>query len=191
MSDEFALAFLGNYKLTLTDRQLRRLSGSLTSSYGIITNVPLRHKDVKIHLNFHIFEDLNFDFLIGHPLKALFSDVPKDGCLNIKLGKDTIHIPVDRALTCSVEDLPTPEPIEEIMATFTFEFDDSDLEEDIEEMPEEVSDAEEEPGDTSELLATEKPSRPPIELKPLPSGLRYTFLNSDVESPVIISDKFS
>ena len=46
-------------------------------------------------------------------------------------------------------------------------------------------------GETSELLATEKPSRPPIELKPLPSGLRYAFLNSDVESPVIISDKLS
>ena len=45
-------------------------------------------------------------------------------------------------------------------------------------MPEEVSDAEEEFGDTSELLTTEKPSRPPIELKPLPFGLRYAFLNS-------------
>ena len=31
----------------------------------------------------------------------------------------------------------------------------------------------------------------PIELKLLPSGLRYAFLNSDVESPVIISDKLS
>ena len=50
-------------------------------------------------------------------------------------------------------------------------------------MPEEVSDAEEELGDTSELLATEKPLRPPIELKLLPSGLRYAFLSSDVESP--------
>ena len=58
-------------------------------------------------------------------------------------------------------------------------------------MPEEVSDAEEESGESSELLVTEKPSRPPIELKPLPSGLRYAFLNRDVESPVIISDKLS
>src|SRR6185312_8554981 len=64
------------------------------------------------------------------------------------------------------------------------------LEEDIEEIPKEVSDAEEESGETSKLLVTEKPSRPPIELKPLPSGLRYAFLNSDVE-PVIISDKLS
>src|SRR6185503_3753856 len=98
-------------------RQLKRPSGFLTSSYGIITDVPLWHNDVKICLIFHIYEDLNFDFLIGHPLKALFSDVPKDGCLNIKLGKDTFHIPVDRALTCSVEGHPIPELIEEIMAT--------------------------------------------------------------------------
>ena len=28
-----------------------------------------------------------------------------------------------------------------------------------------------------------------IELKPLPASLRYTFLNSDKETPVIISDK--
>ena len=69
------------------------------------------------------------------------------------------------------------------MATSTSEFFDLGLEEDIEEIPEEVSDAEEELGDTSELLATEKPLRPPIELKLLPSGLRYAFLSSDVESP--------
>ena len=48
---------------------------------------------------------------------------------------------MDRALKCSVEDLPIPEPIEEIMATSTYESFDSDLEEDIDEMSEEVSDA--------------------------------------------------
>ena len=78
MSNEFAFAFLGNYELTLTDRQLKRPSGSLTSSYGILIDVPFWHDDVKVRLNFHVFEDLNFDFMIGHPLKALFKDVPKD-----------------------------------------------------------------------------------------------------------------
>ena len=48
-------------------------------------------------------------------------------------------------------------------------------------MPEEVSDAEEDPGEASELPATEKPSQPSIELKPLPSRHRYAFLNSNVE----------
>ena len=95
MSNEFALAFLGNNKLTPIDRQLKSPSGSLTSSYGILTDVSFWHDDVKVRLNFHVFEDLNFDFLIGHPLKALLKDVPKEEYLNIKLGKDTLHIPVD------------------------------------------------------------------------------------------------
>jgi hypothetical protein len=30
-----------------------------------------------------------------------------------------------------------------------------------------------------------------MELKPLPAGLRYAFLNNDQESPMIISDKLS
>jgi hypothetical protein len=33
--------------------------------------------------------------------------------------------------------------------------------------------------------------KPPIELKPLPSSLRYAFLNNDLETPLIISDKLS
>ena len=103
MSDEFALALLGANKLTPTNRQLRRPSGSLTNSNGILKDVSFWHDDVNVRLNFHVFEDLNFDFMIGHPLKALLKDVCKDGCLNIKLGKDILHIPVDRALKSSVE----------------------------------------------------------------------------------------
>jgi hypothetical protein len=36
-----------------------------------------------------------------------------------------------------------------------------------------------------------EPPKPTIELKSLPSGLRYVFLNNDQDSPVIISDKLS
>ena len=34
-----------------------------------------------------------------------------------------------------------------------------------------------------------EPPKPTIELKPMPSGLTYAFLNNDKDSPVIISDK--
>jgi hypothetical protein len=36
-----------------------------------------------------------------------------------------------------------------------------------------------------------EPHKPPIELKPLPTGLRYAFLDNDLASPVITSDKLS
>jgi len=46
-------------------------------------------------------------------------------------------------------------------------------------------------GETIDLPQEEAPARPPVELKPLPAGLRYAFLNGDKETPVIISDKLS
>jgi hypothetical protein len=36
-----------------------------------------------------------------------------------------------------------------------------------------------------------KPETSPVELKQLPSGLQYVFLNGDRETPVIINDKLS
>jgi hypothetical protein len=35
------------------------------------------------------------------------------------------------------------------------------------------------------------PKTPPVELKQLPPGLQYVFLNGSWETPVIISDKLS
>jgi hypothetical protein len=66
ISDNFALAFLGNAVLTPTGRTLRRTLGSLVGSYGVIQNVSVWYKDVKASLDFHVFEVLDFDILIGH-----------------------------------------------------------------------------------------------------------------------------
>ena len=51
---------------------------------------------------------------------------------------------------------------------------------------EEVDPFEEEPLDEFAV-----PPKPPMDLKPLPSGLRYAFLGDDPESPIIISDKLT
>jgi hypothetical protein len=51
---------------------------------------------------------------------------------------------------------------------------------------------EEENATKSEPLdETEEPSRPPIELKILPPGLRYAFLHNDSASLVIINDQLT
>ena len=87
ISNEFALAFLDDEILVPTDRKLKRSVGSLVSSYGVIKNVSLRHDDVMVVLDFHVFEGLNFDFLIGYPIKALLKDIPNSRTLNIKIEK--------------------------------------------------------------------------------------------------------
>ena len=81
-----------------------------------------------------------------------------------------------------MEDPSISEPIEDVMATSTLDPPDSDLERDVEGNPEEVIKEDKDSGETFKILETEKPSQPPIELKPLSSGLRYAFLNSYVVS---------
>lgn len=46
-------------------------------------------------------------------------------------------------------------------------------------------------GETMELPIHEKRTRPPIELKPIPKGLKYAFINGDSESPIFNSNKHS
>ena len=45
--------------------------------------------------------------------------------------------------------------------------------------------------ETLNLPKEDVPARPLVELKPLPAGLRYAFLNGDTKTPVIISDKLT
>ena len=51
-----------------------------------------------------------------------------------------------------------------------------------------IEEEDENPTDLEPLDELLEPPKPTVELKPLPSGLRYAFLNNDQDSPVIISD---
>jgi len=86
-----------------------------------------------------------------------------------------------------VEDSPVIEPIEEVVAVLVFDSPEPALERDTKEFTKE----EDEFDKTFELPEFEKPSRPPIELKLLPFGLRYAFFNSNLVSPIVISNKLS
>jgi len=81
------------------------------------------------------------------------------------------------------ESVPQEGPIEEVLAVMPDDDTKSSLEKDAELFIQEEDDLEEK----LELPIHEKPTRPPIELKVLPDGLRYAFLNGDTQTPVIIS----
>jgi len=98
-------------------------------------------------------------------------------------------MPITHTLKTRVELLPEPDPIEEVNAAFIDKLLETSIDGDdaqffIEEEEEELSN----PKPLDELL---EPPKPPIELKPLPSGLKYVYLNNALESPVIVSDKLS
>jgi hypothetical protein len=85
------------------------------------------------------------------------------------------------------ESLPYPNLPKEVMTVLTFDSLESSLEKDAKLFIEEEDDL----GETIDLPIEEVPAQPPVELKPLPTGFRYAFLNGDKNTPVIISDKVS
>jgi hypothetical protein len=108
--------------------------------------------------------------------------------LNIKLGKNfELSMPITYSLNTKIEPLPESDPIEEVKVASPNDQIEPNIEDDAQPfIDEEEDDLVSDPLD--ELLESPKPS---IELKPLPSSLRYAFLNNDQDSSVIISNKLS
>jgi len=79
------------------------------------------------------------------------------------------------------------DPMVEVMATSLLETSCPNLEEDAEDFIQEEADLEE----SIDLEKSKLPSKPPIEVKTLPFGIKYAFLNGVHEAPVIISNKLS
>jgi hypothetical protein len=95
---------------------------------------------------------------------------------------------ITHSLNAKTESCLEPDPIKEDKVASREYLIEPNLEDDAEFFIEEKDDGPPEPELLDELL---EPPKPPIELKYLPAGLRYAFLNNDQESPVIISDKLS
>jgi hypothetical protein len=77
--------------------------------------------------------------------------------------------------------------MEEVKAASLELLEESDLEDETPFFTEE----EDEPSEPEPLDEFAETPRPPIELKTLPPGLTYAFLNNNLEFPVIISDKLT
>ena len=74
-----------------------------------------------------------------------------------------------------VESLPNPNLPKEVMSVLPFDSPESSLEKDAKLFLEEEDDL----GETIDLPTEKVPAQRPVELKPLPAGLRYAFLNGD------------
>ena len=127
--------------------------------------------------------------LIGLPIGKLIREGQKQK-LDISLGKGyKLSTPISHTLKTRVELLPERDPIEEINAAFIDKFLEPSIDGDDAQFF--IEEEEEEPSNPEPLDELLEPPKPPIELKPLPSGLKYVFLNNAQESLVIISDKLS
>jgi hypothetical protein len=105
------------------------------------------------------------------------------------LGKNfELSIPITHSLNAETKPIPEQDPMEEVKVVSLDDLIKPNLEDDAQFFIEEEDENPIDPKPLDELL---EPPKPSIELKPLPSSLRYAFLNNDQYSPMIISDKLS
>ena len=140
-----------------------------------------------VHLNLYIFDTWDFDLLIGQPFRRLVYE-GHTGKLHISFGKTfKFPITISHSLNNKTESYLFPDPMEEVKPASLDLFDEPDLEEEAPFFIEEEAETSE-PEPLDEFAET---PRPPIELKTLPPGLTYAFLNNNPEFLVIISDKLT
>jgi hypothetical protein len=73
MSQFLVENLLGNMPLVPTDKLFKSPLGLIFECCGIARSVPMEITETEVFLDFHIYAILDFDLLIGYPLKKTFS----------------------------------------------------------------------------------------------------------------------
>ena len=63
---------VGNKPLTPTDKYFKSLSILFFECWGIARDVPITIDNIEVHLDFYIYDILDFDLLLGYLLEKLF-----------------------------------------------------------------------------------------------------------------------
>jgi len=175
MTESFALKLFKNLVLTPTAKVIKESSGRLVSSLGIINVLPLVVEGSMVHSNFYIFDTWDFDMLIGQPFRRLLYE-GHTRKLHISFGKTfKFPITISHSLNNKTESYLLTHPMEEVKAASLELLDELDLEEEAPFFTEEEA----EPSEPEPLDEFVETPRPPIELKTLPPGLIYAFLNNN------------
>ena len=90
--------------------------------------------------------------------------------------KFKLSIPITHSLNAKTEPILKQDPMEEVKVASLDDLIEPNLEDDTQFFIEEEDENPTEPKPLDKLL---EPPKPTIELKPLPSSLRYAFLNND------------
>jgi hypothetical protein len=139
-------------------------------------------------LEYHIFHHPGLTIiLVGVPLHALLRGIDNGECLKMAVGHQQFLTSFTRAINHAAEDKLEEDLLQQVMETT--------LEEEL--SPSCLYDVVdyfsliEEEAEFQDLEQEIKLETSPVELKQLPPGLQYIFLNGDPETPEIISDKLS
>jgi hypothetical protein len=108
---------VGNKPLTPTDKYFKSPSGMYFECRGIARDMPIIIDKIKVHLDFHIHNILNFDFFLGYPLEKLLAS---HGGLDEMLGENASATATPCLENLLAKPLPEQNPLEEMMHTSPF-----------------------------------------------------------------------
>jgi hypothetical protein len=139
-------------------------------------------------LEYHIFHHPGLTFiLVRVPLHTLLRGTDNGECLKMAVGHQEFSTSFTRIVNHAAEDELENDLLQQVMTTTLKEELSPSCLDDVADY---FSLAEEE-AEFQDLEQEVKPETSPVELKQLPPGLQYVFLNGDRKTPVIISYKLS
>ena len=103
---------VGNKPLTPTDKYFKSPSGLYFECRGIARDVPITIDKIEVHLDFHIYDILDFDLFLGYPLEKILAPHRSLDEKLREIGSATTTPHLENLLT---KPLPKQNPLEEIV----------------------------------------------------------------------------
>ena len=114
-----AYTLLGDVTLRPSDKLLKCCPfGHIIECRGVASAVLLTLDKIEVHLDFHIFDVLDFDLLIGYPLEI--SLTPHQGSLAGLLRETAFATATPHSENLLAKPLPEQNPLKEMMHTSPF-----------------------------------------------------------------------
>jgi hypothetical protein len=129
ISTACALEFLGDEPLVPTNTVVMGHCGEPVDRIGILSQIPITCSGVQYVLVFHVFDIENFDLMIGFPIEKFLIEVPTQGRLDFRVGKEVLSIKITGSKHAVTDTSPDSEWIEEVKAIIPGEFLESFLDE--------------------------------------------------------------
>ena len=108
---------VGNKPLTPTNKYFKSPSGLFFECWGIARDVPVTVDKIEVRLDFHVYDIIDFDLLLGLPLEKLLAS---HGSLDEKLRKTGSATATPHLENLLAKPLPEQNPLKEMMHTSPF-----------------------------------------------------------------------
>ena len=118
-----AYTLLGSVALKPSDKLFESCPfGHILECRGVASVVPVIIDKIEVNLDFHIFDILDFDLLIGYPLENLLQEKSLQGSINHDSGKTAYATPISCPEIPMVEHHIDHNPLEEMIHESSFVF---------------------------------------------------------------------